>query len=81
MTVQAFGVTRKKQAHAWEVFDARIYKVVEAMKVSSDDSSTIINADDETLSSEMSTTVFGLSAFTSLGRLHNFLFAKGRAIL
>ena len=74
-------MTRKKQARAWEVFDARIYEVVEVMKVSSDDSSTIINADDETPSSEMSTNVLGRSALTSLVRLPTLLFAKGRAIL
>ena len=50
------------------------------MGVSSDDSSTIINADDETLSSEMSTNVLGRSALTSLVRLPTLLFSKGRAI-
>ena len=56
-----------------------VYRSRLARQRTSDDSSTIINANDENSCSEMSTTVFGLSALTSLVRLSTLLHSKGRA--
>ena len=64
---------------AWECIASGI-KLSTLLPTSSDDSSTIITAYDENSSSEMSTTVYGLSALTSLVRLSTLLHAKGRAI-
>ena len=59
---------------------SEVYKSSAPLLATSDDSSTIINAYDENLSSEMSTMTVRLSALTSLVRLSTLLRLKGRAV-